>query len=139
MTGSFTVSNPTCPIQLISLLAQSTPYFRLDQTQDMQFVVTRHNNPSVTDPLDFTVFAQAAGLQMGDFTYYGMTFVPSVEPVITQEIVEEDVEVIINQEELVRSSRSQGDIDWLLTGLIIAVAFCTMCSIFLYCCRDKSQ
>lgn len=139
------MTNPVCPIELISLIAQSTPFFRLDQTADMRFVVTRHNNPQIGDPLDFTVFAQARGYQTGQFTYNQMTFVPVIEPlepaiieveptiqVVTPTVVETDTEVV-------RSAAVEAEIDWLLTGLIIAVVFCTLCAVFLYCCRDTNK
>lgn len=62
VTGSFGVSNPSCPIQIISLLSDSTPYFRLDQTIDMRFVVSRQEDYCELGAEDmFTVFAQARG------------------------------------------------------------------------------
>jgi hypothetical protein len=62
VSGSFSVTNPSCPVQRISLLSESTPFFRLDQTVDMRFVVTRLNDWCfVGDPENFTVFSQARG------------------------------------------------------------------------------
>lgn len=42
VSGSFGVTNPVCPIEIISLLSESTPYFQLDLLENMRFVVTRH-------------------------------------------------------------------------------------------------
>lgn len=77
------MTNPVCPIEIVSLLSQSTPYFQLDLMDNMQFVVTRHEAPSYGDPTDFTIFAQARGFSTDEFTFDDMFYVV-VEPVVEE-------------------------------------------------------
>lgn len=101
VTGTFGVTNAVCPIQIISLLSQSTGHFRLDQTPNMDFVVTRLENPQLGDPEDFTVFAQAHGYATDEFTFLDMTYEYNVdiEPYITPTVeVEEVVQPVVYEQ-----------------------------------------
>lgn len=139
VTGSFGVTNPVCPIEIISLLSESTPFFQLDLLDNMQFVVTRHYDAAYGDPTYFTIFAQARGFSTDEFTFDDMFYVvmePEVEEVVESVVQTETVYIAEPTVEEVRSTEEEDDgHNWSITILLVVLAFCTACCVSLLCLR----